>query len=145
MNGFDDCLTLLRLISDPDACKARLTELRAEIAAAAARQDEAAAAHDRLDVEREKLARLEASLREREVAVFESERRHKRELDALAKWKREHAGSRLIQHMNGLTSEPDDTPEAPDPIDRFADSMDLAPGTFSSYGPAPVRSSRRRA
>jgi hypothetical protein len=47
-----------------------------------------------------------------------------RDLAAIQAWKRELANDRLVKHMGGLTSEPDDTPVAPDPItDRYAPSM----------------------
>jgi hypothetical protein len=123
---FAAVLALITLLADPTAAKAKLTELQAAIAACDARKAEADAAHDRLETERERLVKLEASLREREVAVFESERRHESTLEEIRKWTREHAPNRLITvGPGGLTREPDNTPIAPaDPInDRYAEPM----------------------
>jgi hypothetical protein len=139
MTDFDTVAALIALLADPTAAQARLAELKATIDAAAAREHEADVAHAELGNERERLAKLEAALREREVAVFASESRHAAELEALKQWKRENTGTRLIAiGPGGLTKEPDDTPDAPDPItDKFAPSMREA------HKPSRVRSRAR--
>ena len=142
MNGFDDLMILLRLVTDPEAMKARLAELQSAIDASDAKAAEAHAAQAKLDTERTRLAKLDASLREREVIVFESERKHERELDELRKWKREHAQSRLVKVGFGdLTREPDLSEPGRDPInDPMAEEMDLAPAPPSR----PVQTHRPR-
>jgi hypothetical protein len=147
MTDFDAVLALIALLADPAAAKARLAELQAVTAAADARIAEAAVAHAKsanaLADERAKLAKLEARLREREVAVFESERKHERALDELRKWKRESAPTRLVQHMGTLTSEPDTTQLSPDPFDdSMAENMDLAP--IATAPARPVRTIHRK-
>jgi hypothetical protein len=69
--------------------------------------------------------KLETSLREREVAVFNSEQRHESALEELRKWTKEHAPNRLVTvGPGGLTREPDTTPVPPDPVtDRYAEPM----------------------
>jgi hypothetical protein len=140
MNGFDDLMLLLRLVSDPEAVKSRLEELQAAGNAAAARQAEAVAAHGALEGERERLAKLEANLREREVVVYASEQRHAADLEKMRKWLRDHTPSRLIAvGPGGLMKEPDDTEIAPDPIDDPNDVMDLDP-----IAPAAVQTHSRK-
>jgi hypothetical protein len=148
MNGFEDAMMLLRVVSDPETHKARLQELQATIETADARKAAADTAHaeleTKLDVERDRLAKLEKSLRAREVELFSSERRHETLLNEMLRWKRERSHARLIQHMGGLTSEPDTTPVEPDPVtDRFAEPMDL--GAIATHAaPKAARVSMRR-
>jgi hypothetical protein len=148
MNGFEDAMMLLRLVTDPETHKARLQELQAAIETAAARKAEADTAHAqldaKLDVERDRLAKLEAKLRAREVELFVSECKHEDALDELRKWKRDRP-SRLIQHMGGLTSEPDNTPVEPDPIsDHYSEALDLAPIATHAGSHKAARVSMRR-
>jgi hypothetical protein len=125
MNGFDDLMVLMRLVDDPKAHKARLLELRAAVDAAATQKGEAEAANAELEAERSRLTKLAADLREREVKVHLAENKIANDLTELQKWKRENAGNRLITvGPGGLTKEPDDTPNAPDPIgNRFSEPM----------------------
>jgi hypothetical protein len=147
MNAFDDLMILLRLATDPEAVKARLTELQAAIAAADTRKAEADTAHAKLETERSRLTKLEASLREREVDLFSSERRHENALDELRKWQREHGPSnRLIHYPGGVTQEPDLSKQGRDPIDDpFAEPMGLTPRPIaaSSHKAARVSAPRR--
>ncbi len=141
MNNFDDLMLLLRLVTDPAATQARLDELQAAIQAAVSKEAEADAARAALEGDRERLAKLEASLRERELAVFASEQKHGGELEALERWKRENGPlSRLIHLPGGLTQERDDTVErALDPIsDPYAETMDL-----NTVAPAAHKTMRR--
>ncbi len=129
MNGFDDLMVLLRLVTDPEAMKARLQELQATIDAAAAKEAEAQAAHAELEAERSRLMKLDENSRARQVAVFVSEQKHESELEELKRWKRQHAPTRLVNvgPIGGLTKEPDTTELAPDPIDDpHSEAMDLA-------------------
>src|ERR1700737_683103 len=129
---FSAVMSLITLLTDPAAAKAKLEELRSAIETADARKAAADTAHaqleTKLNVECDRLAKLEKSLRDREVAVFESERRHEDALDELRKWKRDRP-SRLVQvgPAGGVTREPDLSENAPDPItDRYAEPLALA-------------------
>jgi hypothetical protein len=51
MNGFDDVMLLLRLVTDPAATQARLDELQVAIQAAASKEVEADEAHAALETE----------------------------------------------------------------------------------------------
>jgi hypothetical protein len=125
MNGFDDAMILIRLVSDPEVHRIRLQELQATIDASAARQAEADSAHAKLETERSRLAKLADDLREREVKVHLAESKNESDLEEVRRWKREHTPSRLISvGPGGLTKEPDLTQNAPDPIsDRYAEPM----------------------
>jgi hypothetical protein len=140
MNGFDDLMTLIRLVDDPKAHKARLQELHAAIEQAALREAEANAAEAALEAEKSRLTKLEKAVREREVTVHIAENQIASDLEELQKWKRESRESRLITvGPGGLTKERDDTPNAPDPIsDRFSEPM-------GKPGAANVRRTSQRA
>lgn len=125
---FSAVMSLISLLADPEAVKAKLVELASTIAAADASKAEAAAAHDELGREREQVAALEKRVRAREVAVGLTEQRIAGDLAEIAKWKREQRESRLVEVAPGLSREPDETPNAPDPIyDRFAAPMAMTP------------------
>jgi hypothetical protein len=141
MNGFDDVMILLRLVTDPAATQARLDELQAAIQAAASKETEADAARDALEGERERLAKLEAALRERELKVHGAECKIESDVAELQSWRREQRASRLVEVAPGLTREPDDTPVDPDPItDRYAEPM-----TQAAVRAAPRHRGRARA
>jgi hypothetical protein len=124
MSDFDDALILIRLASDPDGYKARLEELRSTIAAADEATAEAQVEQQKLATERLRLEAMLADLCKREAAVKLAVHQNASDLAAIHAWKRDRANDRLVKHMGGLTSEPDDTPVDPDPItDRYAESM----------------------
>jgi hypothetical protein len=137
---FSAVMSLIALLADPAAAKARLEELRATIDGAAAREAEANAAHAKLEAERLRLAKLANDLRDREVKIHIAENKIAGDLEEIRKWKRENAGSRLIAvGPGGLTKEPDNTPTPPDPIsDRYAEPM-------GKPGAAQVRKTSARA
>jgi hypothetical protein len=124
MSDFDDALVLIRLAADPAAFKARIEELRSATAASDEATAESQVALQNLETEQRRLTALETAIRAREVTVGHAELKQAADLAAIDSFKREQRTGRLVQHMGGLTSEPDDTPAAPDPIgDRFAPAM----------------------
>lgn len=124
MSDFAELMTLLELLGDPAKYKARLEELRTATAAMDESTAEAQVEQQNLAGERARLAKLESDIRAREVAAGHSELKQAADLATIEAFKRDQRASRLVQHRGGLTSEPDDTPDAPDPIsDRYAPAM----------------------
>jgi chromosome segregation ATPase len=122
---FSAVLSLITLVTDPAAAKARLQELQSAREALEAQEAETNSAAAALQTERSELTAQAAALREREVKVHGEELKIAADRTELELWKRDQRASRLITvGAGGLTREPDDTPVDPDPItDRYAESM----------------------
>jgi hypothetical protein len=125
MTDFDAVFSLIQLLADPAAAKARMAELVAAMGRAEDDIKVAGQSFAAVKAEEARLAKLAVDLREREVKVGIAESKIEGDLAELQKWKRESRESRLITvGPGGLTKEPDNTPNAPDPIsDRFAEPM----------------------
>jgi chromosome segregation ATPase len=116
MNGFEDLVILLRLLGDPAAYEARLKELRSTMTAADERTAESQIERDKLEAERSRLEALSADLRRREATVLVIARKNEQDVAAIEVWRRQQRQAGLVSHMGTLTSEPDTTVDAPDPI-----------------------------
>ena len=124
---FSAVLSLITLVTDPAAAKARLQELQSAREALEAQEAETNSAAVALETERSELTAQAAALREREVKVHGEELKIQADRTELEQWKRDQRASRLVHVGPGLTREPDDTPVEPDPItDRYAEPMTKA-------------------
>jgi chromosome segregation ATPase len=138
---FSAVLSLITLLADPAAAKARLQELRAAQDALLEQEISANSVIASHRAERAKLDAEAAAVRKREIAVSQQESRLATDRDEIERWKRDQRASRLVEVAPGLTREIDDTENEPDPItNRFAEPM----GTVNrDREPAAVRAAPR--
>jgi chromosome segregation ATPase len=139
---FSAVLSLITLLADPAAAKARLQELQSASEALEAHIAETNSAAVALETKRSELTAQAAALREREVKVHGEELKFAADRTEIDRWRRDQRASRL-EHVGpgGLTHEIDNTPDNPDPIsDRFAEPM----GHREAVRAAPRHKSRAR-
>lgn len=135
LSAVGDLLALMRLIADPADVQSRLSQLAEATAKADNATAEVQVEQQNLDAKVAQLAARaaaldaqEADLRRREAEVKIAAIRNASDLQAIEAFRQKQRNLRLVQHGGGLTSEPDDTPDAPDPIfDQAAEPMTLAP------------------